>query len=375
MKEVLSILQLKKPDSPNIFGFSKRYNTLRSENIEMSVLAKLNPKHINIPVFLPEKSCPYKCIYCNQHKITGIKSLPSVVEIQDIIENHLHTINSKDTFVEIAFFGGNFTGIPLPEQEKLLSSVQHFIVDKHIKSIRVSTRPDYINTEVLDLLKKYNVNTIELGIQSMDNDVLRASGRGYTADEVKEKAALVKAYGFDLCLQMMIGLPGDTIEKSLATAHQIIRCNASMTRIYPLLVIKDTTLESLFLNGKYTPLSLSDAVLWTREVYKLFWNAHVKVLKMGLHPSKDLMYGDAVIAGPFHPSFAEMVFSSIWQEKLSSVVPDNNLNLKISVCASDYNHAIGYKASNKKLLSLKFKTVKFAINNRLNRFELNVDYS
>ena len=340
----------------------------------MIELTNLAPKHINIPIFLPEKSCPFRCIYCNQQKITGIKTLPTIDEIQNIIENHLKTITDKNTFVEIAFFGGNFTGIPFSEQELMLSSVQQYIQKKQVSCIRVSTRPDYINKKVLDLLKKYNVHTIELGIQSMDKGVLKASERGYSVDKVKETVALINEYGFKLCLQMMVGLPGDTLEKSLKTAHTIISCGATMTRIYPLLVIKDTALEVLYNDGLYKPLTLEEAVLWSREVYKIFFTANVKVLKIGLHPSEDLMYGGAVISGPFHPSFAELVFTSIWEEKLAILESQPSKGLKIFVNAGDYNHAIGYHAFNKKMLASKFKKIKFEVDNHLNRFEFYADY-
>jgi len=334
----------------------------------------LSTRHVNIPVFIPEKSCPFRCIYCNQQSITGIKKTPSINEITTIIDNHLATIKDKNTTVEIAFFGGNFTGIPFAEQELMLSSVQQYIADKQVQSIRVSTRPDYINKKVLDLLKKYNVKTIELGIQSMDDEVLKISERGYTSDKVYESVAAINEYGFKLCLQMMVGLPGDTLEKSIETARAIINCGATMTRIYPLLVIKDTVLEALFNNGHYKPLSIEEAVFWSREIYKIFHSANVTVLKMGLHPSADLMNGSALISGPFHPSFAELVFTSIWNEKLSVMQPQPSKKLKIYINASDYNHAIGYQAINKIKLASQFKTVKFEVDNKLNRFEFYADY-
>ena len=332
-------------------------------------------KHYNIPIFIPELACPYRCIYCNQQKITGVKLLPDEKEIKNIIEAHLETIDYENAFVEVAFFGGNFTGISSIEQEKFLSVVQEYIQKGQIKSIRISTRPDYINKDNLTLLKKYNVKTIELGVQSMDDDVLSAAGRKYSVEQVMASAQLIKDFGFDLCLQMMIGLPEDTLEKSLKTAQLIISCGATMTRIYPLLVIKDTPLEELFIKGLYKPLALTDAVLWTKEIYKVFYGAKVTVLKMGLHPTADLMNGDGVIAGPFHISFAEMVFTALWQEKFTSLEPDLQKHIKIFVNAKDYNHAIGYLATNKKTLASHYKKVTFKIDNTLERFNYYADYS
>ena len=332
-------------------------------------------KHYNIPIFIPEMACPYRCIYCNQQKITGFNALPDENDIKNIVETHLKTIDYNNAHVEIAFFGGNFTGISFTEQERFLSAVQEYIKKGQVKSIRISTRPDYINKDVLNILRKYKVKTIELGVQSMDDEVLRAAGREYTVKKIIEVAELIKSYDFDLCMQMMTGLPTDTLEKSLKTARSIIRCGASMTRIYPLLVIKDTPLEDLFSKGLYKPLSLTDAVLRVREIYKVFFAANVTVLKMGLHPSEDLMYGDGVIAGPFHTSFAEMVFTSLWQEKFALLKPDLMKCLKIFVNAKDYNHAIGYMASNKKMLTSQFKKVKFEVDNTLERFNYYADYS
>ena len=332
-------------------------------------------RHFNIPVFIPEMACPNRCIYCNQYKITGVKSLPDENEIEKIIETNLKTIDIFNTHVEVAFFGGNFTGVPLAAQEKLLSIVQKYISDGPVRSIRISTRPDYINEEILSNLKRYNVKTIELGVQSMNDEVLGASGRVYSSRSVVEAARIIKGFGFDLCMQMMIGLPEDTLEKSLKTAQSIIDCGASMTRIYPLLVIKDTPLENKYKRGEYEPLSLSEAVSWTHNLYKIFFESNVTVLKMGLHPSEELMNGGSIIAGPFHSSFAELVFTSLWNEKFNLIKPDKLKCLEVYVNAKDYNHAIGYKASNKKMLATLFKKVNFDIDNTLKRFSYNAIYS
>jgi len=335
----------------------------------------LELKHYNIPIFIPEMACPFRCIYCNQQTITGIKSLPDENDIENLIETNLKTIDFNNAHVEIAFFGGNFTGIALNHQEKLLECVQKYILRGQVKSIRISTRPDYISKEKLILLKKYNVRTIEIGVQSMDDAVLIASGRGYSEKAVRVASEMIIDYGFDLCMQMMIGLPDETLEKAMVTAQSIVSCKASMTRIYPLLVIKDTPLEDLFNKGLFKPLSLNDAILWTKEIYKVFLASGVTVLKMGLHPSEDLMHADAVIAGPFHPSFAELVFTSLWQDKLQLLEKDLSKDVKLFVNAKDYNHAIGYQAANKKILSSRFKKVKFEIDNSLERFDFYAEYS
>lgn len=261
--------------------------------------------------------------------------------------------------MELAYFGGNFTGISLKEQENFLKLIQPYIDQGKISGIRISTRPDYINKEILDLLKKYNVRSIELGAQSMDDEVLIQSGRGHTLMDIENASRLIIESGFSLGLQMMIGLPGDTKEKSIHTAKKIIELGAENTRIYPTLVIKETQLERLFLDGNYQPLSLEEAVSWSKELLLLFDHANVKVLRLGLHPSEGLLSGTDLIAGPFHPSFRELVLTEIWADKLRSLTGKSGEQIEITVLSSQYNYAIGYNAKNRKMLERKFKKVKF----------------
>jgi len=331
-------------------------------------------KHFNIPVFIPERACPNRCIYCNQPTITGVKELPGLQEISAIITTHLATIDNSNSHVEIAFFGGNFTGIPINEQEEYLKTACSYIEKGFVKGVRISTRPDYINDTVLELLKQYGVTTIELGVQSLDDEVLNASGRGYTSADVTKTAHLIRAAGFSLGLQMMQGLPADTIEKSIQTAERIIRLGASNTRIYPVLVIKDTVLEDLYNSGTYTPLGLNEAVKWSKELCKIFIEARVNVLKIGLHPSHELMTDGNIIAGPFHQSYAELVYTELWSDLLNSMRFKAADHITIYTHPHDYNHAIGYGGKNKKALLKKFKTVKFRTNNALARYTFHVDY-
>ena len=192
--------------------------------------------------------------------------------------------------------------MPLEEQEKYLEAAQKYLENGDIQGLRLSTRPDYISPPVLKLLKKYHVSTIELGAQSMDNEVLKLSGRGHTAAEVSGRGSLPSSRksNFQLGLQMMIGLPGDTLEKSLDTARQIVELGADNTRIYPTIVIKGTPLEELYRKGKYKPLSMEEAVKWTTGIMKIFEAANVAVIRVGLHPSEGLLNGTDLVAGPFH---------------------------------------------------------------------------
>ena len=175
-------------------------------------------KHFTIPVFVPELACPNRCVFCNQHSISGCRQQPEPEEVREIVDKHLSTISSEDSHIEIGFFGGSFTGIELGLQEKYLSVAHAYLRAGKIRGIRLSTRPDYVNHEVLNLLKSYGVTTVELGAQSLDNEVLKLSGRGHTVADVEKASAMILSAGFKLGLQMMTGLPGDSPEKSIETA-------------------------------------------------------------------------------------------------------------------------------------------------------------
>ena len=327
-------------------------------------------RHFTIPVFIPEEACPNRCVFCNQYRIAGAACAPSVEEVVAKVNEHLLTIPTGSE-VEIGFFGGNFTGIPPREQEDYLASVQHFVAADRVQGIRLSTRPDYINAEILKMLKRYHVKTIELGAQSLDDSVLKLAGRGHTVAQVQEAAEMINKAGFKLGLQMMVGLPGDTAELSLSTAREIIRLGTENTRIYPTLVIKNTDLENLFTEGKYRPLTIEEAVERVADIVPLFVDAGVKILRIGLHPSEGLLDHTSLVAGPFHVAFGEMVFSEIWRRILTSMVFDNvkrNI-LTLTVAPVMRNAAIGHKAINKALLLDSFRKVVFNESNDLKGFD------
>ena len=317
-------------------------------------------KHYTIPIFIPELACPFQCVFCNQRKITGKKLIPDDREIKKTVEDHIASFKIKNRIVEIGFFGGSFTGIPMDQQEHYLKLIQPYLESNQVSGIRLSTRPDYISVEVLELLKKYNVTTIELGAQSMDDEVLKASFRGHTVQQTEEASQLILEYGFELGLQMMIGLPGDTFEKSLRTAHRIIELGASNTRIYPTVVIKDTALNKWFDEGKFIPLSLEESIHWTKQILPVFEQAKLKVLRVGLHPSEGLLNGEDLIAGPFHQSFKELVLTEIWSDLLKPLTElKAKKNIEIIVPEKEINYAIGYQAKNKKMLMEHFDEVKY----------------
>jgi len=327
-------------------------------------------RHFTIPVFIPEEACPNRCVFCNQHRIAGAECAPSVDQVVAKVDEHLLTIPDGND-VEIGFFGGNFTGIPVDEQRAYLASVQSYFESGRINGIRISTRPDYINKEILLMLKQYHVTTIELGAQSLDEEVLKLAGRGHTAAQVHEASQMIRENGFSLGLQMMIGLPGDTAEKSIYTAKEIIRLGAECTRIYPTLVIKETELEQLYLEGKYQPLSQEKAISRVADIVPLFIAANVKILRIGLHPSEGLLNNTSLVAGPFHVAFGELVFSEIWHRLLTQLVFENGKRniLTLTVAIGMRNAAIGHKAMNKAILLENFRKVVFEECAELKGFE------
>lgn len=321
-------------------------------------------RHYNIPIFIPELACPFQCVFCNQRNISGMLSVPEPNAIKDIIESHLETM-PLESDIEIAFFGGNFTGIQIQLQQEFLSVTEEYISSGRVKAIRLSTRPDYITKENLLLLKRYNVKTIELGAQSLDKDVLRLSGRGHKVEDIIRSSKMILDEGFSLGLQMMIGLPGDSLEKSLFTAKEIVELGADNTRIYPTLVIKDTKLAQLYESGKYSPLSLQEATDWSKQILKVFEEGNVKVIRMGLHPSEGLISGEAFLAGPFHISFRELVLTETWNEILMPLLKMESEGIVIHVPIDEFNYAVGYESKNKKKLLENYRHVKFEADQKL----------
>lgn len=333
------------------------------------------PKHRTIPVFIPEMACPFRCIYCNQFLISGQQSMLTDEDILYTISQHLATFN-PDTIVELGFFGGTFTGLPLAEQERLLLLVQPFRDQGLIRDVRLSTRPDYINDEVVRLLVRYKVRTVELGVQSMDDEVLSRIRRGYSSDVVRRVAKLLQDNNIEVGMQMMVGLPGDTPQKALSTAREIIALGATNTRIYPTLVMRQTALATQFERGLYRPLSLSEAVQYTAPILKLFVESGVTVLRVGLCPTEGLISGADYLAGPFHVSFKELVLSAIWNRQLQPLVPSDGTvcdeSLQVAVSPQMYNAAIGYGSENRRMLESYFTKVTFQRDSRLTNFEFTI---
>ena len=246
--------------------------------------------------------------------------------VERTVNEYLETIKSDDAIIEVSFFGGTFTAIKLEKQIELLTVAKKFKDNNKIKFIRLSTRPDYIDDNILNNLKKYSVDIIELGVQSMDYEVLLKSGRGHTARDVENASKLIKQYGFILGHQIMIGLPGDNIKKDIETAKRVIALKPDICRIYPALVIKDTHMEKMYINQTFKPYSLSEAVNISKIIYIMMVVNKINVIRIGLQPTAEISEGNDLVAGPFHPAFRELVEGSIYNDLLHDVIVNNFKN-------------------------------------------------
>jgi len=306
-------------------------------------------KHVNIPIFIPHLGCPNQCVFCNQRSITGHKDFDPDSVI-DLIEEALSTI-SDDTEKEIAFFGGSFTGIEYSLMCRLLDIAYSYVKSGRVTSIRCSTRPDYINEKILDKLKSSGVSVIELGLQSIDENVLKTTKRGHTFIQEKTAVKMIKERGFSLVGQMMIGLPSSTLDKEKETAEFICKSGADGARVYPTVVFKDTELCHMAECGEYTPLDLEDAIFRTAEVLKIFIAHKVKVIRVGLCASENLSNPDSYFAGPNHSALGELcenrVFYSLIHEKLALLSPENKARVVVKVPKGALSKAIGQKKNNK----------------------------
>ncbi|MCI8647216.1 MAG: radical SAM protein [Firmicutes bacterium] len=275
-------------------------------------------KHAIIPIFIPHQGCPNGCVFCNQKTITARKPDIGKDEITTTIETWLSTLVDRPGLetVEIAFFGGSFTGIPMKQQSAYLEIAKRYKSSGLVQKIHLSTRPDYINREILNNLKAFGVDIIELGVQSFDEEVLTASGRGHDSSCIYTASALIHEYDFELGIQLMLGLPTDSPEKCLYSARETVKIKPSLARLYPTVVIQDTALMELYKKGLYTPLTTEEAVSTAKEMYKILTEAGIQIIRVGLK-SSDLIREDGEISGhTFHPAFRQLVEGSIAREKM-----------------------------------------------------------
>lgn len=270
----------------------------------------------NISIFIPHLGCPQQCSFCNQKTITGNQKQPTCDDVISAVETALR---KKGYEYEIAFFGGSFTAIDREYMLSLLKTAYAYVADGRVKGIRISTRPDCIDDEILDILKAYGVTSIELGAQSMDDEVLKANLRGHTAQDVENASRLIKSYGFELGLQMMTGLYLDTDEKAVETAKRIIALQPSTVRIYPTVVLKGTMLARLYEDEVFKPQTVDDAANLCTRLVPMFEDAGIKVIRLGLHASDDIKKN--AVAGAYHESFGEIVKSRYMLNRILKYKP------------------------------------------------------
>lgn len=281
----------------------------------MGLNIKKENKYV-IPIFIPHRGCKNECVFCNQKKISGETRIVTPDNVRDEIDTWLDKIKDKTKPVQVAFFGGSFTGLELAEQEEFLKIANEFISQKKVESIKISTRPDYITEEILVQLKKYNVKCIELGVQSMDEEVLLASKRGHTVQDVINASKLIKKYKFELGHQVMIGLPESTLEKEINTIDACIKLKPSVIRIYPVYVLKESKLYDMTISGEYLPLELKNAINRAKEVYKRCVKAKVNVIRIGLQTTEEINEKSENILGPVCDNYRERILSIIAREQV-----------------------------------------------------------
>lgn len=280
-------------------------------------------KHANISLFVPHAGCPHQCAFCNQRAISGETKRLTGGDVSDAVRTAIRSGSQPET-TEIAFFGGSFTAIDRSYMTELLSAAYPFVEKGQVRGIRCSTRPDYIDVGVLALLKRYGVTSVELGAQSMDDRVLRLNRRGHTASDVERASFLIREYGFELGLQMMTGLYGDSDETCIRSAKRIISLCPATVRIYPTVVIEGTELAELYRRGEYQPQTVDGAVRLCAKLVPMFESAGIKVIRLGLHSGGGV--SDGYIAGAYHPAFGELVESEIMLNEVSGRIRKNGIS-------------------------------------------------
>lgn len=313
-----------------------------------------------IPIFVPHLGCPHQCVFCNQRSIAGVTQPCTTRDVTTLLQTGVRCAGGC---AEVAFYGGSFTAIPAAQQEALLGAVQPFLRSGEIASIRLSTRPDAIDEEVIRRLQHFGVKTVELGSQSMDDAVLRRSQRGHRAEDTETACRMLQQAGCAVILQMMTGLPGSGEKTDLETARRMIELKPDGVRIYPTVVVEGTLLESWYRQGIYQPQTTAEAATRCAKLYRMFLNADIPVLRMGLQPTEDLSGGKA-IAGPYHPAFGELVKSQILYETACAQLDQTEESVVTLLVRKDRVSAmVGQKRENLRKLQARYpdKTLKVGV--------------
>lgn len=326
-------------------------------------------RHINIALFVPHLGCPHQCSFCNQKSISGVTKPLSRSDVINAVETALDSENCDSA--EIAFFGGSFTAIDRDYMISLLDTAYAYIRTGFVRGIRISTRPDCIDEEVLSILKKYGVTSIELGCQSMDDEVLFLNKRGHTAEDIKKASALIKLYGFELGHQMMTGLYGSSSEKDFETARAIIEIHPDTVRIYPTVILQNTENAERYENGLYKVQTIDEAVKNCAALLRMFGDAGIPVIRLGLHSGGGVE--DGYIAGVYHPAFREMCESRIYLENaLEKLDEYEKGEYELTVSKRFVSMMLGQKKENIKRLHEEGYDVKIAQSEDLEKYEIEI---
>lgn len=324
--------------------------------------------HANLPLFVPHAGCPHACSFCNQRVISGRRRGPTPAEVAALCEEGLRTRAGRLGETEIAFFGGSFTAIDRAYMLSLLQATLPYTGQGGFAGVRVSTRPDAVDSEVLALLRKHRVVAVELGAQSMDDRVLLANGRGHTAADLRRGAALVREAGLQLGLQMMTGLYRSTDALDYQTAKALADLRPDTVRIYPTVVIRGTALEALWRAGAYQPPGPRQAAECCAGLLELFHSRGIPVIRLGLH-ADELLAGEAV-AGAYHPALRELAEGALYRRKLSALLPAGCREAAIAVCRREYSKAVGHQRSNLKYFQSRGVTLHLRGDAALGPYEL-----
>lgn len=337
-------------------------------------------KHAIIPIFIPHEGCPNDCVFCNQKKITARTHAEEKVDIDETASKYLSTLNDpRPEIIEMAMYGGSFTGIPTEKQNEYLDIAKRYKDAGLIDKIHLSTRPDYISAEILENLKKHDVDIIELGVQSFDDEVLRLSERGHDSTVVYRSCEQIKEYGFTLGIQLMVGLPGDTREKSVYSAIETVKIKPELARIYPTIVIEDTKLLDMYRSGLYTPLSLEEAVETSKQMYTILQEAGINIIRVGLKSSDIINENGEIYGNTFHPAFRQLVESEIAKEKiireLEQLSSDRAGEIVLTSNERSFSNMIGMKGSNKRYFSETYPKYRFLYrkDNTVSNYEYKVE--
>lgn len=346
-------------------------------------------KHAIIPIFIPHLGCPNDCVFCNQRKITARTEVPSASDVRRTVEEWLTTLEPRHLKnggtieeIEASFYGGSFTGLPIEDQTMYLSVAKEFLDAGRIDSVHLSTRPDYIDDKILTNLRNYGVEAIEIGVQSFDDEVLKASNRGHDSSTVYRAAEMIHDYGFRLGIQLMIGLPGDSMESCIYSARETARLKPELARLYPTIVLDDTRLLEMYNEGTYKALSRDEAVARTLAMYRILDDAGIYIMRVGLKSTDIIGDGGAINGGTYHPAFRQLVEGRLMRELLEEMLTERSKGEELRSVTVYSNQAwfsnlIGNRAENRMYFEEHYPEIRirYAVDDTLSDKELRVTYN